>query len=87
MGLLYEEPEPGSGAPDVTVRLLLIERRLGDISESLSEIATGLHMMGANQARAMKGEPPAYAAEDFGFDLLIPNEVNEEENGNSVAEQ
>lgn len=47
-------------------------RLLGDIAESLSEIAAGIHMKGANHARAMEGQPAAYTAEDFGFDLLIP---------------
>jgi hypothetical protein len=68
MGLLFDIPPS-----DPAALLLHLEQRLGDIAESLSEIATGIHMMGANQARAMQGQPPAFSAEDFGFDLLIPN--------------
>lgn len=68
MGLLFDGPRA-----DPVDALISIDQRLGDIAESLSEIAAGLHMMGANQARAMKSEPPAFSAEDFGFDMLIPN--------------
>lgn len=69
MGLLFDGPPA-----DPAAILIHLETRLGDIAESLSEIAAGIHMIGANQARAMANEPPAYSAEDFGFDLLIPNE-------------
>lgn len=69
MGLLFDGPPA-----DPAAILVHLEARLGDIDESLSEIAAGIHMLGANQARAMTGEPPAYSAEDFGFDLLISNE-------------
>lgn len=68
MGLLFDGPPE-----DPAAILVHLEARLGDIAESLSEIAAGIHMLGANQARAMKSEPPAFTAEDFGFDLLIPN--------------
>jgi hypothetical protein len=68
MGLLFDGPPS-----DPAAILFHLETRLGDIAESLAEIAAGIHMLGANQARAMKSEPPAFSAEDFGFDLLIPN--------------
>ena len=73
MSMLWEEPTPTQ--PDLVSLAIAAERRLGDIAETLSEIASGIHTIGANQARAMRQEPPAYNAEDFGFDLLIPNEV------------
>lgn len=71
MSLLWEEPAPGQ--PDLVSLAIAAERRLGNIAETLSEIATGIHMIGANHARTLVNEAPAYSAEDFGFDLLIPN--------------
>ncbi len=68
MGLLFDGPPA-----DPTAILAYLEPRLCDIAESLSEIAAGIHMLGANQARAMRQEPPAYDAEDFGPDNMIPN--------------
>lgn len=71
MGLLFNESAPGQ--PDLVSLAIAAERRLGDIAETLSEIAAGIHMIGANHARTLVNEAPAYSAEDFGFDLLIPN--------------
>lgn len=71
MSLLFEEPAPSQ--PDLVSLAIAAERRLGDIAETLSEIAAGIHMIGANHARTLVNEAPAYSAEDFGFDLLIPN--------------
>ncbi len=81
MGLLFDGPPA-----EPTAILVHLETRLGDIAESLSEIAAGIHMLGANQARAMTGKPPAYTAEDFGFDLLIPNESEPTEEQTSEQE-
>lgn len=65
--------QPDASQPDLVNLVIAAERRLGDIAESLSEIAAGIHMIGANHARTLMNEPPAYNAEDFGFDLLVPN--------------
>ena len=62
--------------PESVVRLLL--NHMHHHNEVMEEISTALHMMGANQARAMLGQPPAYLADDFGFDTLIPRDVEEE---------
>lgn len=81
MGLLFDGPPA-----DPTAILTHLENRLGDIAESLAEIAAGLHMMGANQARAMRGEAAAYNADDFGFDLLIANESDPPQEQSSEQE-
>jgi hypothetical protein len=71
MSLLFDEPTPGK--PDQVSLDTAGLRVLADIAETLSEIAAGIHMIGANHARTLMNEPPAFNAEDFGFDLLIPN--------------
>ena len=63
-------------APESPLGVLL--GHLAHQNEVLEELSEALHMMGANQSRAMVGQAPAYLAEDFGFNILIPRETEGE---------
>ncbi len=51
--------------------MLMLEMRLVNIIEPLTAIALGIHMLGANHARAMQGGPPIFAPELFDYPLEL----------------